>query len=176
MSTVSTLASILVTVALTVALGALSQWPVHQEPDEAVVRLSWRTEPVRVEECRALTEEELAGVPAHMRRTEECVGGFVDYALTLAIDGRQALTDTLAPSGLRRDRPVHVLHDETVDPGKHRVEVTFSALVPAEDPRREDGSVTLRWSGQMSLEPGEIGLVTLGPSQSRLVHRDPDGP
>lgn len=161
------LAAIL-TVAFTVVLAAFSQWPVHEEPEGAVVRLSWRMEPVRVEECRTLTDEELADIPAHMRRSEECVGEFVDYELVLAVDGRNALADTIAPSGLRRDRPVYVLHDESVDAGRRRVEVTFSALVPA-DYVSEDGPTTLRWTGEMALEPGEVGLLTLGPAERRLV-------
>lgn len=168
MSTAWKLVSGLLTVVFAVVLAAFSQWPVHEEPEGAVVRLSWRMEAVRVEECRTLTDEELADVPAHMRRAEECVGDFVDYELILAIDGQEALVDTVAPSGLRRDRPVYVLHDRPVEAGRHRVEVTFSALVPA-DYESEDGPTTLRWSGDMALEPGEVGLVTLGPSGRQLV-------
>ena len=168
MSAAWKLASAVVTVVLCVALAAFSQWPVHEEPDGAVVRLSWRMEPLRVEECRTLTDEELADVPAHMRRTEECTGGTVDYELVLTIDDREALVDTVAPSGLRRDRPVYVLHDQAVSAGRHHVAVAFSALVPA-DYVSEDGPTTLRWTGEMDLEPGEVGLVTLGSSERRLV-------
>lgn len=168
MSTPWKLLSGSLTLAFVVVLGAFSQWPVHEEPEGAVVRLSWRMEPVRVEECRTLTDEELADVPAHMRRAEECVGDFVDYELVLVVDGREALVDTIAPSGLRRDRPVYVLHDESVEAGRRRVEVSFSALLPA-DYVSEDGPTTLRWTGSMALEPGEVGLVTLGPAERQLV-------
>lgn len=168
MSTAWKLASGVVTVVLAVVLAAFSQWPVHEEPEGAVVRLSWRLEAVRVEECRTLTDEELADVPAHMRRAEKCVGDFVDHELILAIDGQEVLIDTVAPSGLRRDRPVYVLHDRPVEAGRHRVEVTFSALLPA-DYVSEDGPTTLRWAGDMALEPGEVGLVTIGPAGRQLV-------
>lgn len=160
----------LVTVVLAVAIAGGSQWPVDRPSDDAFVRLSWRADPLRVEDCRTLTEEELEAIPTHMRRTEECVGGFVDYELTLEIDDRARVIDTIAPSGLRRDRPIYVLRDEPVAPGRHDVEVTFRALVP-DDFESQDGPVVLRWSGEMALEAGQVGLVSLDPRGAALERR-----
>lgn len=170
MSPAAKVASGAVTVVLAVALAGASQWPVDRPSDDAFVRLSWRADPVPVEECRTLTEEELEAIPTHMRRTEECVGGFVDYELALEIDDRVVLLDTIAPSGLRRDRPVYVLRDEPVAPGRHDVGVTFRALVP-DDFRLEERPVRLEWAGQMTLEAGEVGLVSLDPSGRTLERR-----
>jgi hypothetical protein len=99
-----------VTAGIGVLIALLSQWPVERASGDSIIRLSWRTEPLRAEECRTLTEEELAAVPAHMRRAQECVGEYVDYELSVTVDGVSRV-DTLSPSGLRHDRPVYVLRD-----------------------------------------------------------------
>lgn len=138
----------------------------------AAVRLSWRLEPIRVEECRPLSAEEQARLPAHMRRTEECTGDFVDYELDVAVDGVHTV-DTLSPSGLRRDRPVYVLVNRSVSPGTHGVDVTFRALLP--EGARAEGPARLTWSGEMELEPGEVGLITLGDTGDALLRVDGPG-
>lgn len=176
MTTRQTIAASATTIVLVVAMAAMSQLPLSDDPSSAFVRLSWRTEPIRVEECRALTEEELAEVPAHMRRSEECTGYFVDYEVRVLLDDRGTVVDTVAPSGLRRDRPIYVLRDLPVPPGRHSVAVTFSALVP-DDYEPEDGPVTLEWSGEMELDPGEVGLVTVDETGRSLIRagEDPSG-
>ncbi len=151
-------------------VAALSQWPVRSELDHAVVRLSWRTEPVRVETCRTLTPEELEGVPAHMRRAEECVGAYADYELRLQMDDGQPRVDTLSPSGLREDRPVYVLIDTPVVPGAHSLVVTFTALVPAD--YQSDDPLTMSWSGDLDLDAGDVALVTTTPAGTGLVRVD----
>jgi len=158
-----------VSILLAVGIAQLSQWPMHADSADSFIRLSWRTEPVRVEACRTLTEEDLVGVPSHMRRTEECSGDFANYELTLRVGQRELWVDTISPSGLRRDRPVYVLHDERVPAGIHRIRVSFSALVPPDF--ESDDPVTLTWEEDMTLAPREIGLVTLDPTGTVLLRR-----
>jgi hypothetical protein len=159
-------AAFVVAAALCLGIAALSQWPTRTEPGPAVVRLSWRTEPVRVEACRTLTPEELEGVPAHMRRTEECAGDFADYELRLRVDGEGVRVDTISPSGLRADRPVYVLVDAPVEPGRHEVHVRFTALVPADV--EAETPPALEWRGPMTLGADEIGLLTTTPDGTAL--------
>jgi hypothetical protein len=153
-----------------VGIAGLSRWPLDTGSEESVFRLSWRADPIRVEACRQLTEQEIAELPAHMRRVEECTGGFADYELLVAIDDRQVLADTLSPSGLRGDRPVYVFHNEQVTPGAHRVDVSFTALIPEDVPNAED-PVTLTWEGKVTVAPREVGLLTLDPTGTALVRR-----
>jgi hypothetical protein len=103
-----------------------------------------------------------------MRRSEECTGRSADYELRVAIDGGEPIVDTLAPSGLRRDRPVYVLRDELVRPGTHSLDVSFTALVDEGDVPA-DASIALRWSGDLDLAPGEVGLITLDDAEQTLV-------
>jgi hypothetical protein len=147
----------------------LSLAPMPPAPNAALVRLSWRSQPYRVEECRTLSAQELASIPSHMRKTEECVGEFVDYEVSLEIDGLLKL-DTVAPSGARRDRPVYVFQDELVSPGTHTVAVRFRALVGV-DSGQDEEPPTLEWNGYVTLAEREIALVTLDATGTRLLRR-----
>ena len=149
-------------------LGAASQWQIEASGEEALVRLSWRIEPVRIESCRSLTEAELAEVPAHMRRAETCQGGAVDYELRLEIDGVATVVDTIAPSGLRRDRPVYVYRDHAVSPGRTEVAVHFAPIVEDE---AADAVAPHTWDGVVALQAREIALLTLSADASRLERR-----
>ncbi len=166
-------AAAVVSLVLVAGMAGLSQIPLATADGDARIRLSWRNEPIRVEECRALTDEDQEDIPAHMRRAQSCTGYHVDYELRLEIDGRAVAVDTLAPSGLRRDRPVYVLRDVTVPPGRHDVDVSYAALVP-EDYRAEGLPAAFRWSGVMELGGGEVGLVTLDESGRTLTRRGGD--
>ena len=163
-------AMVVVSAVMLVSLAWLSQIRVSTDPGVSIVRLSWRTEAINVETCRVLSEEELARVPAHMRRAEECEGRRVDYEVALAIDGIVMVTDTVSPAGARRDRPVYVFHDQPVQPGTHSVAVGFMALVPA-DYDVGDQSMRLEWAESVTLSPGQIALVTLDPEGRRLIRR-----
>ncbi|MBT8488236.1 MAG: hypothetical protein HKN72_04480 [Gemmatimonadetes bacterium] len=153
---------------LAAGMAGLSQVPVATADGDARVRLSWRNEPIRVEECRTLSDEDQADVPAHMRRAQSCTGYRVDYELRLEIDGQSVAVDTVAPSGLRRDRPVYVLRDIAVPPGRHDVEVSYAALVP-EDYQAEGLPAAFGWSGDMELGPGDVGVLTLGDNGRSLI-------
>jgi hypothetical protein len=170
MSDASKVTAVFVGLVAAVVIAWLSALPVARGSDLAVVRASWRTAGIAIEECRSLTEEELAEIPAHMRRPEECVGRVADYELFIAVDGETQLVDTVAPAGLHNDRPIYVFRDLPVSPGQHSVEVRFAALIP-EDYDPGDAPVEFRWSGEMSLQPGDVGLVTTDASGSRLERR-----
>lgn len=157
-------------IAAVALVALLSNARLSRPAEHAMVRLSWRTQPVRVEECRRLSEEELAALPAHMRRPEVCDGRFADYLLALYIDGQPTVLDTIRPAGVRRDRPVYVLHEVMVEPGTHRVRVDFSALLPDSLGGSASGP-TYEWEGVLSLVPRQIGLITMNDEASALEIR-----
>jgi len=168
----SKLAAVMVSVVIGSLIASLSQWPLGASSDAAIVRLSWRSEAVRAEECRRLTEEELSRVPAHMRVAESCTGAYVDYELWLTVDDLTRI-DTVSPSGLRRDRPVYVLRDEPVEPGAHAVQVRFAPIVPAGFEANDD-FVDFEWSGDLMLAPREVGLITMNGAGTALERRGAD--
>ncbi|MBK7907317.1 MAG: hypothetical protein IPJ78_12220 [Gemmatimonadetes bacterium] len=116
--------SVPVTLAAAAALAALSGVPVRWYPDAAAeLRLSWSARPERLEVCRERTDAELAERPAHMRQRMECEGRSATYALTVLVDDDTLEGSVIQGSGMRQDRPVHLLRRHPVGEGTHRVRV-----------------------------------------------------
>ncbi|MBK8060086.1 MAG: hypothetical protein IPK33_20060 [Gemmatimonadetes bacterium] len=96
--------------------------------EHAWVRLSWSARPERIEQCRRLTDAELAERPEHMRLRLECEGRFARYLLQLTVDGVITLADTIQGDGLRHDRPMHVLREASLAPGTRAVRATLTRV------------------------------------------------
>ena len=94
--------------------------------EHAVIRLSWRARGELVRACRRLTPEELADLPVHMRREEECARRILPYRLRVTVDGALALDELVRAGGAREDRPLFVFHELSVLPGPHHLAVTFA--------------------------------------------------
>ncbi len=171
-------AGLVLAFATVLGIAGLSRVPTARTiPDAAIIRLSWRTLGVRLEECRRLTEEELEALAPHMRTPESCTGRNADYELRVTLAGAGVVTDTVHPTGLRTDRPIYVLRDLPVTPGSHEVSVTFTALVPPEVTARRDTiggpSLALHYEGELTLAAAEIALITLDATGTALVRRGP---
>lgn len=185
----------LVAAAGALLLAALSGAPYAPAGDEppAVLRLSWRVRGAAVQSCRPPTEEEVAGLPAHMRPTRVCDRRVPTYVLRLRVDGRPLEEGLVEAAGARSDRPLYVFREVELEPGRHRIDVTFTQLAAGEeaDDRREDGGpggapsgepppagespppAPAHWElrAEVALGPGEVALVTIGADGRRLVVR-----
>ncbi len=166
-------------VVLTVAIGALSQVPYESDPgDHALIRLAWRVRGTRVEECRRLTEEELARIPVHMRQEEECVGRILPYRLQVLLDDSAVVDQLVRPAGAREDRPLYVFHERSVTPGAHELIVRFeldrgSGPARAPDTTATRGSDTtpsvLELRTRLDMRSKEVALVTYDNERRQLV-------
>ena len=162
--------------ALSVALlGALSRVPYAAAPTRgAVIRLAWRARGEAVRECRRLTADEIARLPAHMRHTEECRNYLAPYGLRVSLDGAAALNESIHAKGARRDRPLYVFRELPVPAGSHRLAVVF-ALEEHEEAREhvertEHGTpplVTLDTT--VTLATGQALVVTYDDEQGRFT-------
>jgi ferredoxin/coenzyme F420-reducing hydrogenase delta subunit len=112
-------------VGLLVLLALGSGWPQGADADHALLRLGWRLAGQVKERCRDLTPEELARLPAHMRRPRECASEVLTYKLRAAVDGHVVADRRVTSPGLRADRPLSVEEDIAIPPGEHTVTVTF---------------------------------------------------
>jgi hypothetical protein len=123
-----------------------------------------------MEECRQLSEEELANLPIHMRNPEACIGRIAPYHLQVGLDGALIMQDTVYPAGARGDRPIFVFRDFPVEPGTLRVQVRFDPLLhpgTAAGP----GAIPLFLDTEAIAEVGRILLVTLDEDGKTLLVR-----
>jgi hypothetical protein len=175
-----TLAGAALALGATVGLVGLSRAPWTAHPGEhAQLRLAWRFRSERIEACRRLTPDELATLPAHMRRDEVCEGGVRPYRLEVWVDGRAVAADTVRAAGARADRPLYVLREFPLAPGRHEARVRFSPLPagpagPRDDEREREGqepAPPLVWSASLVLSPRQVALVTYDEERRALVRR-----
>jgi hypothetical protein len=139
----------------------------------AIVRLAWRARGERVRDCRRLTPEELAKLPAHMRQEEVCEGRILPYRLTVALDDSAAVDQLIHGAGAREDRPLYVFQDLVLKPGVHRISVRFTLEgTPATTETRLATPPRLALDTTLTLETRRVVLVTYDEEREQLVVRD----
>jgi ferredoxin len=84
------------------------------------------------ENCRVLTEEELAQRPAHMRRAEVCDRTRADVRLRVSVDGEQVVSASFPPAGVWKDGNSIAIEHIAVTPGEHRVSVAIGDTIDPE--------------------------------------------
>ncbi|HRP07331.1 MAG TPA: hypothetical protein PLL69_02490 [Gemmatimonadales bacterium] len=151
------------TAVILVALHAMSALPVgwHDE-GEAMLRLSWRARPERLEHCRAPSPEELEQMAEHMRQRLICEGITASYDLRVTVDDRVIDSRVVRGGGLRHDRPLQLLREYRVPSEASRIKVTFS--------RRE--SATSPGETSMTIERGADSGTFAGRAQREASERD----
>ncbi|MEO7360654.1 MAG: hypothetical protein ABI120_10010 [Gemmatimonadaceae bacterium] len=126
MSPLRTVSAVLATTVGLALLAALSAIPFPQHaPNEARLRLSFSARPERIEVCRTLSDDELAKLAEHMRQRMSCEGVLATYTLRIEVDGTSIGESVVRGAGLRHDRPLYLLQDYPVPPGKHRFRVSL---------------------------------------------------
>jgi hypothetical protein len=160
------------------ALIALSSWQFGQTvSDRALLRLSWRAIGRELEQCRALSAEEIARQPAHMRQTQKCERVVEPYRLEVLIDDSLRADTTYRPTGARGDRPLYVLRDFPVTAGMHDVEVRFyevEAAAHVSPEQRGHFPDAVVFSSTIEFAPRRIALVTYDADRRTLVLRASD--
>jgi coenzyme F420-reducing hydrogenase delta subunit/Pyruvate/2-oxoacid:ferredoxin oxidoreductase delta subunit len=85
------------------------------------------------ENCRDLTEEELAATPVHMRRERICERTRPHVRLRVVIDGATALETSIPPSGIWEDGNSVTVERIPVAPGEHLVSVAIGETTNPEE-------------------------------------------
>jgi NAD-dependent dihydropyrimidine dehydrogenase PreA subunit/coenzyme F420-reducing hydrogenase delta subunit len=75
------------------------------------------------ENCRALTEAEMADLPVHMRRTEICERARAWVRLRVTVDGEPVREGAYRPKGIWSDLNSVAVESIPMPPGEHRVRV-----------------------------------------------------
>jgi hypothetical protein len=151
--------------ALLGALVAGTRMPYASNPrDAAALRLAWRALGEAALHCRTPSTEELARLPAHMRRQQICERRLPTFRLAVEVDGRRALDQRIEPAGAAGDRAAVVLRELPLAPGEHRVRIEFT-------PEGEPNAAPKRLERTIVLAPGQVALAMEDPETRDLVLR-----
>lgn len=112
-----------------------------------------------------------------MRQEEVCEGRILPYRLVVELDGVAAVDEVIHGAGAREDRPLYVSRDLPVQPGPHRLAVTFAR----ESHAVGDSAIAtggLRTPAHLTLDTTvavasrRVVLVTYDEEREQLVVRD----
>ncbi len=135
-------------------LGAFAATPdiTYLEADLAVIKLSFSHAADHVSPCRRLSQEEIAALPANMRRSEECPRARLPLLVELELDGEIATRRLLAPAGLQHDGAAAIYQRFPVAAGKHRI------VARLRDSARGEGFDYQR-EAEIELAPGQNFVI-----------------
>lgn len=157
------------------------RFPLGSEPEDGMIRLSWRAIGGRVRLCEKYTPAELERLPKHMRiSSERCSQSLLPYRLRVWWNGKEVVDRPVLPSGWRGDRPLFVNEEFSTPPGDYKLKVKFQPLEPSAEPGGADPllaqaradalskATVFELDRLVSLRAGRIILVGLDEDRQRL--------
>ncbi len=147
-------------------IGYFSTAPAYQhlEPDEGLLRLSFRHPGQFATDCRARTPEELAKLPPQLRAQMDCPRERSPVHVRVELDGKMLYDETFQPAGLRRDGAASGYRRLPIPAGEHllRVQLNDDARVRGFNHAGER---------QLRVAPGQVVLIDFIPDQGGVVIR-----
>jgi hypothetical protein len=99
------------------------------------------------EDCRELSEAELAATPVHMRKAVVCERKRTSVRLLVTVDGETVVRKSVAPGGIWSDGNSVIVEHIPTDLGEHHVTVAIGET-PAEDEWNFREERTLRFDDE----------------------------
>jgi hypothetical protein len=115
-------------------------------------------------ECRRLTPEEIARLPANMRRVEECPRRRRPLYVELDVDGRNLYRATLPPTGIAGDGPSRVYQRFVLPAGEHDIAVRMR------DTPRTEGFDHAR-AERIALAADQMFVIDFRPASGEFIFR-----
>ncbi len=143
---------------LLMALLALLHIRISDPTSGSLLVVAAQTTAGTIQDCRTLSEEELAALPQHMRRKEVCDTRAVPYQLDLWVDDTLRLQKKYTAAGIHGDRPITIAERVGVTTGPHAVKLV---LAPAETSSDENGLPTFSLEQTIDFEAGRIRVTSL---------------
>ena len=164
---------VLLFLAVAAGLAVFSAFPwTATPPGVALLKVALKHVAAPTEAETALSPEELAKLPRHMRPQvgQAAAGGpRRDTTVRVSLDGRLTLEKTYRPSGLRHDGPTFVYEELELVPGPHRFEATMDEAGPT-PPRADTTSGRgRRIVAEVRVEPGQVLLLELSGEQELIL-------
>jgi hypothetical protein len=152
--------------AIAVVIGWFSTYPRYQhlQPDEALLRLSFKHPGKPVGDCRERTPEELAKLPPQLRNKVECPRERSPVRAVVELDGKPLYDETFPAAGVRRDGAASGYRRLAIPAGQHSLKVAFN------DDARVKG-FTYEHAATVELKPGQVVLIDFVADKGGVVIR-----
>ena len=147
-------------------IGYFSTYPRYQhlQPDEALLRLSFKHPGKPVGDCRERTPEELAKLPPQLRTKTECPRERSPVRAVVELDGKALYDATFPAAGLKRDGAASGYRRLAIPAGRHTLKVAFNDDVRAK-------GFTYEHAATVDLKPGQVVLIDLVAERGGVVIR-----
>jgi len=132
--------------------------------DQAVITLAFSHAGERREECRRLSQEELAKLPPNMRLPMDCPRERSPIKVELFLDDELAISEIAKAPGLYQDQGVDVFRKIKVPVGKHDLRVRMNDNVRVQGP-------TFTHEQAIELEPAQLLVVDFKKDMGKFIVR-----
>jgi hypothetical protein len=135
---------------------------VHQDPERALIKLSFSHAGEHKEECRRLTAEELAALAPNMRKPISCKRERLPLLVEIVMDGELLYRASLPPAGLAKDGESTVYKRFSVAVGTHALTARLR------DSRRPEG-FDYELNGEVLLKPQQNFVITFNADTGEFI-------
>jgi len=115
-------------------IGVFSHWPTYKplEQGQALIKVSFSMTGKPVGDCITRTPEELAKLPPNMRKPVECPRERSPVSIEVDLGGKNVLSRTAQPTGIKRDGTSAVYERMPVPAGEQQITVRMKDDVRAD--------------------------------------------
>jgi len=138
----------------------------HLQPDETLIKLSFRHAGEIAGACRERTPEEMAKLPVYQRKggTKVCPRGRSDVIVELELDGKQLYHEILRPTGLAHSSNSNIYRRIPVKAGVHTLKGRLSD--------RSDGVFNYTHEETITLAAGRIMVIDFKAATGGFIFRN----
>lgn len=152
--------------AFAAVVGVFATYPPYHylQPDQGLLRLSFRHAGAIKAECRKRTPEELAKLQPQFRTEMDCPRERSPVRVRVELDGKALYDEAFPPAGLARDGASSGYRRLPLAAGAHTLRVRFN------DDARVEGFNYER-SARVTIRPGQVVLIDFNPEQGGVIIR-----
>ncbi len=107
------------------------------QPDEAMITLAISHAGERVEECRQMSPEEMAKLPANMRVAVDCPRERSPVNISIFLDDMPVIEREVTAPGLYSDQGVDIFQSVRVPTGEHHLYISMNDNVRVDGPTHQ---------------------------------------
>jgi len=139
----------------------------HLQPDETLIKVSFRHAGQHVGECRERTPEEIAKLPPYKRKGADnkiCPRGRSDVIVELELDGKLLYHETLVPTGLAHSSNANIYERIPVKAGVHTLKARLKD--------QPDGDFNYVHEETVNLAPGRALVIDFKAATGGFIFRN----